>query len=273
MSELLSIFVESVVQGLNDYLVFAIPLFVLVWFVFRSRLDHRKVQERQRADAAQWQRELKMSIVSQVMFGAAAIAAGLIVQVGLGGPLADLSSWTSPVGIGVLTMAGVLVDDAYFYWSHRALHTPRLYRRFHLTHHRSVDVNPLTSFSFHPVEAVINAVPLTLAAALLGLPPAVLVFWGYLSLFNNLLGHLGFEWMPRWAQQLPILRLKTPSTHHNLHHERVRGNYGLYFTFWDRIGGTQFPDYDDRRRAVLARIDDRAPAPTPRRPGAAPEIG
>jgi hypothetical protein len=41
MSELLSIFVESVVQGLNDYLVFAIPLFVLCsapgWTIARSR--------------------------------------------------------------------------------------------------------------------------------------------------------------------------------------------------------------------------------------------
>jgi sterol desaturase/sphingolipid hydroxylase (fatty acid hydroxylase superfamily) len=262
MSDIVSVFVETVVQGLNDYFALAIPLFVLVWFVFRARLDHRKVQERQRADAAQWRREVTWSLVSQLVFGVTAVVVGVVVQVGLGGPLVDLSSWTSPVGVGALVLAGVLVDDAFFYWSHRALHTPRLYRRFHLTHHRSVDVNPLTSFSFHPVEAAVNAAPLTVAAALFGLHPTVIVLWGYLSLVNNLLGHLGFEWMPRWAQQSPVLRWKTPSSHHNLHHERVRGNYGLYFTFWDRIGGTEFSDYDDRRRAVLDRMDAATVAST-----------
>ncbi|MFN6120592.1 MAG: sterol desaturase family protein [Actinomycetes bacterium] len=261
MSEIPSIFVETVVQGFSDYFAFVIPLFVLVWIVFRATLEHRKVQKRQRADAAQWRRELKWSFVSQIVFGVVAVAVGVLVQLAMGGPVVDLSAWTSPAAVVVLVLAGVVFDDAFFYWSHRALHTPRLYRRFHLVHHRSVDVNPLTSFSFHPVEAAINAAPLTLGAALFGLHPTVLVLWGYLSLLNNLLGHLGFEWMPRWAQRLPIVRLKTPSAHHNLHHERVRGNYGLYFTFWDRIAGTEFADYDDRRREVQNRME-RAPGTT-----------
>ncbi len=261
MNEILNIFVDVVLQGVTDYLTYVIPLFVLVWFVFRSRLEPRKVQVRQRGDADQWRRELKWSFVSQLVFGVTAIATGLLAQIALGGPLVDLTSWTSPGAIAVLVIACVLFDDAFFYWGHRALHTPRLYRRFHLTHHRSVDVNPLTSFAFHPVEAAITGAPLTLVAALIGLDPTVLVMWGYLSLVNNSLGHLGFEWMPRWAQHLPILRLKTPSTHHNLHHEKVRGNYGLYFTFWDRIGNTEFADYDVRRRAVLDRIE-RTGAPT-----------
>jgi sterol desaturase/sphingolipid hydroxylase (fatty acid hydroxylase superfamily) len=28
------------------------------------------------------------------------------------------------------------------------------------------------------------------------------------------------------------------STFHNDHHRLFRGNYGLYFTFWDRVMGT-----------------------------------
>lgn len=33
------------------------------------------------------------------------------------------------------------------------------------------------------------------------------------------------------------------TTHHDLHHQRGRSNYGLYFTWWDRWMGTEHPDY------------------------------
>ena len=34
------------------------------------------------------------------------------------------------------------------------------------------------------------------------------------------------------------------SVSHNLHHQYFKGNYGLYFTIWDRMMGTLRPDYD-----------------------------
>jgi sterol desaturase/sphingolipid hydroxylase (fatty acid hydroxylase superfamily) len=32
----------------------------------------------------------------------------------------------------------------------------------------------------------------------------------------------------------------------------VRGNYGLYFRWWDKICGTEFPDYEARYQALFA---------------------
>jgi sterol desaturase/sphingolipid hydroxylase (fatty acid hydroxylase superfamily) len=40
------------------------------------------------------------------------------------------------------------------------------------------------------------------------------------------------EWLGRWL---------IGPTHHGLHHLRPGRNYGLYFTFWDRICGTVEP--------------------------------
>ncbi len=34
------------------------------------------------------------------------------------------------------------------------------------------------------------------------------------------------------------------SVNHNQHHQFFKGNYGLYFTFWDRVMGTLRTDYD-----------------------------
>jgi sterol desaturase/sphingolipid hydroxylase (fatty acid hydroxylase superfamily) len=35
----------------------------------------------------------------------------------------------------------------------------------------------------------------------------------------------------------------TPVSHHHFHHARNRGNFGLYFTWWDRWCGTEDTDY------------------------------
>ena len=35
----------------------------------------------------------------------------------------------------------------------------------------------------------------------------------------------------------------TATTHHNLHHSRIEGNYAFYFTWWDRLMGTEITDY------------------------------
>jgi sterol desaturase/sphingolipid hydroxylase (fatty acid hydroxylase superfamily) len=38
-----------------------------------------------------------------------------------------------------------------------------------------------------------------------------------------------------------------------MHHAKFDGNYSLYFNFWDRIMGTNFPDYEKHYGEVTAR--------------------
>jgi lathosterol oxidase len=38
-----------------------------------------------------------------------------------------------------------------------------------------------------------------------------------------------------------------------MHHESMRGNYGLYFNIWDRLMGTNHKDYEQRFREVTSR--------------------
>ncbi len=59
----------------------------------------------------------------------------------------------------------------------------------------------------------------------------------------NAVGHLGYEIYPKGFTKNKIWKWKTTSTHHNMHHEKFRGNYGVYFTFWDRWFKTEFKDY------------------------------
>lgn len=50
-----------------------------------------------------------------------------------------------------------------------------------------------------------------------------------------------------------ILTLNNTPTNHVMHHERMRGNYGLYFNIWDRLMGTNHPEYEARFREVTSR--------------------
>ncbi|MBB3167458.1 sterol desaturase family protein [Simiduia aestuariiviva] len=56
--------------------------------------------------------------------------------------------------------------------------------------------------------------------------------------------------------------LTTP-THYDLHHQKFNGNYGLYFTWWDRWMGTEFPGYKaDFKRAATAEESSQTVAET-----------
>ena len=50
-----------------------------------------------------------------------------------------------------------LIHDTYFYWMHRLMHIPFIFRHVHLVHHTSTNPTPWTSYSFHFLESIIEA--------------------------------------------------------------------------------------------------------------------
>ncbi|MBK6998392.1 MAG: sterol desaturase family protein [Lewinellaceae bacterium] len=59
-----------------------------------------------------------------------------------------------------------------------------------------------------------------------------------MMLLFNVYGHLGYELFPPKMYKHTLGKWLNTSIYHNLHHEKFKGNYGLYFTFWDRLCGT-----------------------------------
>lgn len=59
--------------------------------------------------------------------------------------------------------------------------------------------------------------------------------------------------MAPWQAPLKCF-LNTP-TNHAMHHEKLRGNYGLYFNVWDRLLGTNHSDYEKRFCEVTRAFD------------------
>lgn len=157
----------------------------------------------------------------------------------------------------------VLAHDTYFYWLHRGMHHPWWFRRVHRVHHRSRTPTPWAAYAFQPAEAVLEAGILPLMALwfpLSGL--AVFLFTSHMIL-RNVLGHAGHELFPRWWLNIPVLKYINTTTHHDLHHATARSNYGIYFTFWDRLCGTEHPDYAERFHAVHTRARPQPHAAAP----------
>lgn len=179
-------------------------------------------------------REVGWSLVTALVFGAffGVAYSGLPPQ-----PLSWPGAWKVLefcLWLGLV----LIIHDTYFYWSHRLAHHPRVFRFVHRVHHESRNPSPFAALAFHPSEALLQAVWAVPVARALPIPSSVWLVFAFVAMFINVLGHCGVELYPRsWATH-PVLGWLNTATAHNQHHLTLHRNFGLYFTFWDRVMGT-----------------------------------
>lgn len=143
------------------------------------------------------------------------------------------------------TVAALIVlQDTYFYWTHRAMHHPWLYPWLHRVHHMSTNPSPWTAYAFAPGEAVVHAAFVPLVWLWLPMHEAAVFVFLLFMIVRNVHGHLSMELYPSGFTRHRFWGWQTTVTHHNLHHKYFTANYGLYFTLWDRLMGTTDPRYD-----------------------------
>ncbi|MCW3090812.1 MAG: sterol desaturase [Ferruginibacter sp.] len=146
----------------------------------------------------------------------------------------------------------LIIHDAYFYFTHRLMHHPKLFKFFHIIHHKSTNPSPWAAFAFNPTEAVIESGIIYVFAFCF--PVHFIHIFAFLIFMTayNVYGHLGFELYPKGFNKHWLGKWINTSVNHNLHHQYFKGNYGLYFTFWDRIMNTLRNDYDARFENVTS---------------------
>lgn len=155
-----------------------------------------------------------------------------------------LTLWTTPESwFGALAglAALVVLYDAWFYWTHRLLHT-RAFYRFHHWHHRSVAPTVWSADSQTAVETAILQGFMVVAVVLLPIAPIALLAHRLYDHVNGQLGHCGFEYFADRSTRFPSPMVCV--TFHDQHHEGFTHNYANFFSFWDRLCGTLHPDYD-----------------------------
>lgn len=146
-----------------------------------------------------------------------------------------------------------LIHDTYFYWMHRLMHHPKLFKHVHKVHHMSHNPTPWAAFSFHPIEAILEFGFVPFMVIVFPFHPIILVSFGIYMITLNVMGHLGFEVFPKGFTQHWFFRWFNSSTHHNMHHKHVNCNYGLYYNVWDYLMGTNHKKYHQTFEEVANR--------------------
>ncbi|RZJ76174.1 MAG: sterol desaturase family protein [Flavobacterium sp.] len=222
------------------FLIAGIP-FALFYYVFKAKVEKYKIQQRafRRKDAI---REIMHSAQATFVFS-------IIAFVVLFTPITnytliytdinDYPSWW----IGVSLILSLIIHDTYFYWMHRLLHHKKIYKYTHAVHHKSVNPSPWASYSFHVLESLAEGLILFVLVFILPMHQITILLFTVIGFMINVYGHLGYEIAPKALRNSIVFEIINTSVHHNLHHSQFKGNYGLYFRFWDRMMKTENPNY------------------------------
>jgi Delta7-sterol 5-desaturase len=249
-------FLVSLGLNFGRYALVAGPAFVVFWLWQGERLRGRWLRPSP-PDRAGMRRDIAYSMSSVLVFSAVANALYVGTKAGIFLVYADPARH----GLGYLVATPVLLvilQDAYFYFTHRALHHPALFRAVHRVHHLSRHTSPFTAYAFSPTEALVHAAFLPLVTLVVPAHLGALFVFLVLMVVRNVHGHLAIELCPPHFAKSPFWSLHTTTTHHALHHLRPDTHFGFYFTVWDRLLGTDDPTYAARfDEAAQGKVDAR----------------
>lgn len=247
-SELFLLFpLASVAVSALSFLVFAVPM---TWLAARDPewLRPYRIQRRKpRAQDLVWP-SLRCWAVNNLAMFVLVLAGWPILQ--------HTGIHTGPAPAWYVVAAQLLffiyLDDFLFYWAHRALHTQWLYKRIHGWHHLILTPWAVTGHYMHPIEYLITGGIALIGPALLGANVVTLWVWLAFRQWEAAEGHCGYDipWSPTH-----FLPFNDGAVHHDVHHERVRGNYAGFLGICDGFFGTYSRGYADelkRRRGWSA---------------------
>ncbi len=155
---------------------------------------------------------------------------------------------TSPVWFIAFFFVIRFWQSFHFYWVHRFIHIPWLFRHVHHLHHRNINVGPWSGLAMHPVEHVLYYSGILIHFVLPSHPIHVIFHLFALNL-GAVYSHSGFAKLLIGDKET----IKAGSFHHQLHHRYFECNYGSEEIPLDRW----FASFHDGTRDATQRIRAR----------------
>jgi sterol desaturase/sphingolipid hydroxylase (fatty acid hydroxylase superfamily) len=251
MEALLDQFKLSYFIIITRYLGVAAIFFIIFYVFLKKKISFKKIQKKFPGNN-DYQREIFYSFISVLFF--AGTSSPFFVE-----PFNQYSNlyfdfgerpiWYYILCFPIMT----ILHDTYFYWMHRAIHHPKIFKTVHLLHHKSTNPSPWAAYSFHPIEGFLESLIFPIIILILPVHISALGLFFLFQIIYNVYGHLGYELYPKGFHKHWFGKWINTSVHHNLHHKYFDNAYGLYFTFWDRMMGTMAPQYDEVYEEVKSR--------------------
>lgn len=111
---------------------------------------------------------------------------------------------------GALFFAFALASDGHFWFVHRALHIPAIYKVVHKLHHESKNPGPWSGLSMHPIESAVYLSKVLIPLCVAGAHPLHFAFLLWNATLMPVMGHSGHEEM-------------LGNEYHWLHHHTFQG--------------------------------------------------
>ena len=246
-------FVYLLIDNAVKYFFISLPFFLIFYVIFKKKYSYKKIQLKF-PKVKDYARELGFSALSVIIFSVPPLIMLYSDQIR---PHTTFYESINDHGIVYFVLAFplmLLMHDAYFYWAHRIMHHPWLFKKVHLVHHRSPNPSPWAAYAFHPFEAIVESFIFVIFLFTIPVHTIHLMWFFVFSLVYNVYGHLGFEIYPKGFNKHWLGKWVNTSVSHNQHHQFFTGNYGLYFTIWDRMMGTMRSDYDSSFENLKKRL-------------------
>ena len=227
---------------IGRYLLIAGVFYGIFYVWLPEQWQQRKISQKDyRKD--QFRKEVFWSTVTALIFAVSGSATLLLWQKGYTKVyfnVPDYPIWWLPVSL----LIAMTLHETYYYWLHRWMHHPKIFRIVHKVHHDSNITSPWTAFSFHPIEGFFQAIFLPLLLVFLPMHLYVIILQLTIMTFSSVINHLDIEVYPKNFHKHFLGKWLIGASHHSLHHKQFKYNYGLYFTFWDKWKKTESPLYE-----------------------------
>ncbi len=224
------------------YFLVAGVFYLLFYIWFPKKWATRKINSKKYKED-QFKNEVKWSIITAFIFSLAGTVTMILWQKGFTKVYLDKDQygwWYLPVSLIVF----MLLHETYYYWLHRWMHIPSVFKIVHKVHHNSNIASPFTAFSFHPLEGLLQAIFLPIMLMILPMHYYVIIIQLTIMTVSSVINHLDIEIYPASFSKNIVGKWLIGASHHSLHHKQFKYNYGLYFTFWDKLKKTESPLFE-----------------------------
>jgi 4-alpha-methyl-delta7-sterol-4alpha-methyl oxidase len=261
LSELLALYMDerffligicSTVLSITAFLVFAVPW---TWVAWKNPEPLRKYRiQGKDIPVKRWLGPSlrAFTLNNLVSFAALLLSWPLASKSGLHIGWDVMPPWYVVVGQVVFF---IILDDFLYYWMHRTLHRPWLYKHIHAVHHRVTNPCAINGNYMHVGEFILTSTLVFIGPVLVGAHVVTLWAWIVFRQLEAADGHSGYD-VP-WNPALLFPFYKGP-VYHDFHHRRFFGNYAGFFAYLDGIFGEHSQGYREYRRRTSDEVEPEA---------------
>ncbi len=139
---------------------------------------------------------------------------------------------------------GVLAGDFLAWFQHWLKHKVPWFWEMHAVHHSQRQMNLFTDYRFHFMEYIISKPIVLIPLMALGVDTSTVAWWALLTTWQarfyhaNIRSNLGFL-------KFIFVTPQSHRVHHSIEVRHCDMNFGVIFSFWDRLFRTQYAGFEE----------------------------